>query len=49
METQILQLRTVPVDIARILKSRAAMKGITLEQYATNLLTKAALKKDGKQ
>jgi hypothetical protein len=48
MDTQSIQLRTVPVDVARILKSRAALKGVTLEKYVTDLVSKAALAKDGK-
>jgi hypothetical protein len=48
-QTQIVQLRTVPVDIARIAKARAAMKGVTMENYLTQLITKAMLAKENKK
>jgi antitoxin FitA len=38
-----LQIRGVPEDVSRILKSRAAKSGQSLSEYALGLLKRAAL------
>jgi plasmid stability protein len=38
-----LQLRNVPEEVSRILKSRAAQSGQSLSEYALSLLKRAAL------
>jgi antitoxin FitA len=38
-----LQIRNVPDDVSRILKSRAAQAGQSLSEYALGLLKRAAL------
>jgi plasmid stability protein len=38
-----LQIRNVPDDVSRILKSRAAHSGQSLSEYALGLLKRAAL------
>jgi plasmid stability protein len=37
------QIRNVPEDVSRILKSRAAQSGQSLSEYALGLLRRAAL------
>jgi plasmid stability protein len=38
-----LQIRNVPEEVSRILKSRAAQSGQSLSEYALSLLKRAAL------
>jgi len=44
---QQVRLRRVSVDVVRVAKSKAALLGQTLEDFLTELITKA-LHKDGK-
>ena len=48
MDTQVIQLRFVPLAVARSLKIKAMEKGMSLENYVTELLAKA-VHKDGKK
>jgi hypothetical protein len=41
MDTQFIQLRKFPCDMARLAKSKAALAGQTLDEYLTQLLIKA--------